>query len=214
MFSAAHFAWLAVLLAAGGGVCLAYKNADENSRRIIRRAAAWGALGIELLRAALLLAAGEYNIGRLPLHLRAPRVARRRADGAVPVRVLYAWRSFRADLSRLGILSGAAFHERVVIRDTRDDRDLRRDAGRGAGHRPRREEMPAVPWPDAGAGAAGVHFRPRYGDELHVSQLAVARLAAGMVCISGESRLRAGLSADPRRRLGGDVLSVPPDGGK
>ena len=28
MFSAAHFAWLAVLLAAGGGVCLAYKNAD------------------------------------------------------------------------------------------------------------------------------------------------------------------------------------------
>ena len=56
MFSAAHFTWLAVLLAAGGGVCLAYKKADENSRRVIRRAAAWGALGIELLRAALLLA--------------------------------------------------------------------------------------------------------------------------------------------------------------
>lgn len=69
MFSAAHFAWLAVLLAAGGGVCLAYKKADENSRRVIRRAAAWGALGMELLRAALLLAAGEYNLGRLPLHL-------------------------------------------------------------------------------------------------------------------------------------------------
>ena len=31
MFSAAHFAWLAVLLAAGGGVCLAYKEADQNS---------------------------------------------------------------------------------------------------------------------------------------------------------------------------------------
>ena len=73
-------------------------------------------------------------------------------------RQLYARRSFRADLSRLGILSGAAFHERVVIRDTRADRDLRRDAGRGAGHRPRREEMPAVPWPDAGARAAGVYF--------------------------------------------------------
>ena len=28
MFSAAHFAWLAALLAAGGGVCLAYKEAD------------------------------------------------------------------------------------------------------------------------------------------------------------------------------------------
>ena len=38
MFSAAHFAWLAALLAAGGGVCLAYKKADENSRRVIRRA--------------------------------------------------------------------------------------------------------------------------------------------------------------------------------
>ena len=58
MFSAAHFTWLAALVAAGSGVCLAYKNADENSRRIIRRAAAWGALGIELLRAALLFAAG------------------------------------------------------------------------------------------------------------------------------------------------------------
>ena len=40
MFSAAHFTWLAALVAAGSGVCLAYKNADENSRRIIRRAAA------------------------------------------------------------------------------------------------------------------------------------------------------------------------------
>ena len=59
MFSAAHFAWLAALLAAGGGVCLAYKKADENSRRVIRRAAAWGALGMELLRAALLFAAGH-----------------------------------------------------------------------------------------------------------------------------------------------------------
>ena len=63
MFSAAHFAWLAALLAAGGGVCLAYKKADENSRRVIRRAAAWGALGMELLRAALLFAAlGYYPI--------------------------------------------------------------------------------------------------------------------------------------------------------
>ena len=33
MFSAAHFTWLAALVAAGSGVCLAYKNADENSRR-------------------------------------------------------------------------------------------------------------------------------------------------------------------------------------
>ena len=83
MFSAAHFAWLAALVAAGGGVCLAYKNADENSRRVIRRAAAWGALGMELLRAALLLAAGEYNIGRLPLHLCAM---------AVYICALHAWR--------------------------------------------------------------------------------------------------------------------------
>ena len=33
MFSAAHFTWLAALVAAGSGVCLAYKNADENSPR-------------------------------------------------------------------------------------------------------------------------------------------------------------------------------------
>lgn len=83
MFSAAHFAWLAALLAAGGGVCLAYKKADENSRRVIRRAAAWGALGMELLRAALLFAAGEYNLGRLPLHLCAM---------AVYICALHAWR--------------------------------------------------------------------------------------------------------------------------
>ena len=82
-FGPEHIIWLAVLISAGAAVCAAYKKADKNTRRCIRRAAAWGALGIELLRAALLAAAGEYNIGRLPLHLCAM---------AVYICALHAWR--------------------------------------------------------------------------------------------------------------------------
>ena len=83
IFGPEHIIWLAVLISAGAAVCTVYKKADKNTRRSLRRAAAWGALGIELLRAALLAAAGEYNIGRLPLHLCAM---------AVYICALHAWR--------------------------------------------------------------------------------------------------------------------------
>lgn len=86
MFGAEHFAWLAALVAAGALLCFCYKKSGARTRRSIRRAAAAAALGIELLRAALLFAAGEYNIGRLPLHLCAM---------AVYICALHSWRGGR-----------------------------------------------------------------------------------------------------------------------
>lgn len=82
-FGAAHAAWLTLLLAAGVLICRTYKRADKIARRCMRHGIALTALGIELLRAILLFAAGEYDIGRLPLHLCAI---------AVYICALHAWR--------------------------------------------------------------------------------------------------------------------------
>lgn len=86
VFGAEHISWLLLLLAAGACLCRAYKKADELTRRRIRRATAWTALSMELIRAALLISAGEYDIGRLPLHLCAM---------AVYISALHAWRGGR-----------------------------------------------------------------------------------------------------------------------
>lgn len=69
MFSAVHLLWLAF-----GGVFVfavsrLYKRADDARRKKLRRAVAFAALELELLRAVLLMAAGEYGLGTLPLHL-------------------------------------------------------------------------------------------------------------------------------------------------
>ena len=69
LFSPGHAVWLAVCAAAGAALCAGYRRADTAGRKRLRLAAACAALGIELLRALLLLLAGEYDIGRLPLHL-------------------------------------------------------------------------------------------------------------------------------------------------
>lgn len=68
-FSAAHFALLAVCAAACAALCALYCAEGKTVRARLRRAAAFAALGTELLRAALLMAAGKYGVGRLPLHL-------------------------------------------------------------------------------------------------------------------------------------------------
>lgn len=69
MFSAIHLLWLVF-----GGACVfavsrAYKRSDEARRKRLRRAVAFAALGLELLRAGVLMVNGEYGLGTLPLHL-------------------------------------------------------------------------------------------------------------------------------------------------
>ena len=69
MFTPVH--WLCVFLCVLAVVllCAAYRRSGEKKRRRLMLAAAWLGLGLELLRALLLMLAGEYGIGRLPLHL-------------------------------------------------------------------------------------------------------------------------------------------------
>ena len=69
MFSRGHLLWLLAALAAWLLLCRRYKRAFPARRARMRRTAAGAALAIELLRALLLMLAGEYGIGRLPLHL-------------------------------------------------------------------------------------------------------------------------------------------------
>lgn len=69
MFSLWHFAWLAAGGLLWGLLCRAYRHADTAKRRKMRLCTALTALFTELLRALLLILAGEYGIARLPLHL-------------------------------------------------------------------------------------------------------------------------------------------------
>lgn len=69
MFSRWHFAWLAAGALLCALLCRLYKRADAARRRRLRLAVSLAALFTELLRAMLLMAAGEYSIARLPLHL-------------------------------------------------------------------------------------------------------------------------------------------------
>ena len=69
MFSFGHILWLLAALTAWLMLCRSYKRCVP-ARRVRKRCAIAGAaLTTELLRAGLLMLAGEYGIGRLPLHL-------------------------------------------------------------------------------------------------------------------------------------------------
>ena len=69
MFSFGHVLWLLAALAAWLIMCRSYKRRASASRARMRRVTAGAALAIELLRSLLLMLAGEYGVGRLPLHL-------------------------------------------------------------------------------------------------------------------------------------------------
>lgn len=69
MFSLCHLLWLVF-----GGMfvfilsCI-YKKSDSQPRRKLRRVVAFAALGLELFRGLVLMAAGQYGVDTLPLHL-------------------------------------------------------------------------------------------------------------------------------------------------
>lgn len=69
LMSAGHCLWLI----AGGVVCAVlcaiYRRSGASSRRGLRFGVSGAAVTAALLRAVLLAAAGEYGVGRLPLHL-------------------------------------------------------------------------------------------------------------------------------------------------
>lgn len=69
LFSPLHVLWLLAALTAWLMLCRRYKLSASAHRVRMRRAVPGSALAIELLRALLLMLAGEYSIGRLPLHL-------------------------------------------------------------------------------------------------------------------------------------------------
>ena len=69
LFSATHFIWLIIGAATAVLICLIYRRSPAEKRRRIRITLASSALAIELLKTLLLILAGDYGIGRLPLHL-------------------------------------------------------------------------------------------------------------------------------------------------
>ena len=69
LFSPLHILWLLTALTAWLMLCRKYKRSSPARRARMRRTVAGSALAIELLRSLLLMLAGEYGIGRLPLHL-------------------------------------------------------------------------------------------------------------------------------------------------
>lgn len=69
MFTPAHFAWLLFSALLAALLCWAHKRSGEVCRRRLRLAAAMLCVALELLRALLLILAGDYGVGRLPLHL-------------------------------------------------------------------------------------------------------------------------------------------------
>lgn len=68
-FSAVHGAYLAAAVLCVLLLCILYRRASGKERRAVRLAVASAALGLELLRALLLMVSGYYTLGRLPLHL-------------------------------------------------------------------------------------------------------------------------------------------------
>lgn len=67
--SAAHGMFILLCVLTAALFCRIYLGSDAKKRRKIRLTLAVSGLGLELLRALLLFVNGEYNIGRLPLHL-------------------------------------------------------------------------------------------------------------------------------------------------
>ncbi len=69
LFSPLHILWLLAALAAWLLLCRRYRRCPPAHRVRMRHVTAGAALAIELMRSLLLMLAGEYGIGRLPLHL-------------------------------------------------------------------------------------------------------------------------------------------------
>lgn len=68
-FSAAHLGHLLLIFTFAAGFCVFYRRSGEKHRKALRLCLACGNTALALFRAALLMAAGEYGLGRLPLHL-------------------------------------------------------------------------------------------------------------------------------------------------
>lgn len=68
-FSPSHWAYLLLICVLAATFCLAYRAGSARRRRALRLWIAAGNMALSLLRAAVLIGAGEYGIGRLPLHL-------------------------------------------------------------------------------------------------------------------------------------------------
>ncbi len=68
-FSAAHLLHLLLIFAFTGAFCVFYRRGGGKRRRTLRLLIAGGNAALALFRAALLMAAGEYGVERLPLHL-------------------------------------------------------------------------------------------------------------------------------------------------
>ena len=69
LFSPAHGVYLLLCAALTAGLCALYRRSGAKQRRRLRMSLAGAAVAVELLRALVLLLAGEYGLGRLPLHL-------------------------------------------------------------------------------------------------------------------------------------------------
>ena len=69
LFSSAHFIWLIIGTAAAVFICRIYRGAFPGKRRRLCITIASITLSLELFKTLLLIHAGDYGIGRLPLHL-------------------------------------------------------------------------------------------------------------------------------------------------
>lgn len=68
-FGAGHIIWLGALIAFCALTAFIYRRASPTARRWLRLAVSGAAVIIEVWRGALFFFAGEYTLGRLPLHL-------------------------------------------------------------------------------------------------------------------------------------------------
>lgn len=68
-FGTGHIIWLGALISFCALTALIYRRASNGTRRILRLAVSGAAVIIEVWRGALFFFAGEYTLGRLPLHL-------------------------------------------------------------------------------------------------------------------------------------------------
>lgn len=105
MFSAIHFAVLAILAIGIAVLVIAYNRADDARRRTMRSIVGWTVLLLEVARQAATIASGHYSPDILPLHICAIATASIFIDSQWPNRwtgdFLYAlgwWGALAADL--------------------------------------------------------------------------------------------------------------------
>lgn len=105
MFSAIHFAVLAILAIGIAALVVSYTRADDPRRRLIRHVVGWTVLLLEVARQAATVASGHYTPEILPLHICAIATASIFIDSQWPNRwtgdFLYAlgwWGAVAADL--------------------------------------------------------------------------------------------------------------------